>query len=527
MITTVEVPTSRCRFGMARVDITPPAGIYHRMWGAARQDRATGVHQPLFATAVAWAELHDLAASAPFVLVALDHCLLWPAEMAELRAAVLDHVAIPPERLLITFSHTHGAGLIDRGRSHLPGGELLGPYFSELCRRAAACARQAVQQLAPVTITYGAGKCSLAGHRDFWDERSRQWVLGWNPDGPADETVLVARITAANDTPMAAPAPPTPTARPAASTSSVSPAPPAPTPSPAPSTPSASGRQPAETLVATVVNYACHPTSLAWENSLISPDYVGALRDTIERCTGAPCLFLQGASGDLGPRYGFVGDPAVADRNGRQLAYAALSALEGLPPPNTRQTYVGPVVSGATIGVWVYEPCDAEQQERAKVFACRRVNVPLPYRADRPALPDLERERGEWQAKEQAALSAGDDRTAQEARAMVERCTRAITRWSQAPAGDTFPYELTFLRLGDAVWVFGEGELYQDFQRELRRRCPQRTLIIGELADGWRCTYLPTRDTYGKGIYEEQVALLAPGCLERVIDAAVASLASL
>jgi hypothetical protein len=29
----VKSPTSFLRFGHARVDITPPVGIYHRMWG--------------------------------------------------------------------------------------------------------------------------------------------------------------------------------------------------------------------------------------------------------------------------------------------------------------------------------------------------------------------------------------------------------------------------------------------------------------------------------------------------------------
>ena len=34
--------------------------------------------------------------------------------------------------------------------------------------------------------------------------------------------------------------------------------------------------------VAVVVNYACHPTTLAWQNTLISPDYPGALRELVE-----------------------------------------------------------------------------------------------------------------------------------------------------------------------------------------------------------------------------------------------------
>ena len=48
----LETPQSRCRLGLARVDVTPPVGIYHRMWGAASHDRATGVHRALTATAL-------------------------------------------------------------------------------------------------------------------------------------------------------------------------------------------------------------------------------------------------------------------------------------------------------------------------------------------------------------------------------------------------------------------------------------------------------------------------------------------
>src|SRR5205814_204485 len=114
------------------------------------------------------------------------------------------------------------------------------------------------------------------------------------------------------------------------------------------------------------LNYACHPTTLAWENTLISPDYVGALREVVEAYTRAPCLFLQGASGNLGPRDGYVGDVKVADRNGRQLAFAALSAIETLPPPGTFFEYAGPVVSGAILGSWKHKPLtEAERKADA------------------------------------------------------------------------------------------------------------------------------------------------------------------
>src|SRR5262249_38136631 len=180
-------------------------------------------------------------------------------------------------------------------------------------------------------------RCALAAQRDFWDEASRQFVCGFNPTAFADDTVLVGRVTSPEGSP-----------------------------------------------IASIVNYACHPTTLAWQNTLISPDFPGAMRELVEKSTGAPCVFLQGASGDLGPREGYVGDPAIADRNGRQLAHAALAALEGLPPPLTRFCYAGPVLSGATLGAWSHEPLESADRRRLSLWRLRRSTVDLPYRTDLP-----------------------------------------------------------------------------------------------------------------------------------------------
>ena len=38
------------------------------------------------------------------------------------------------------------------------------------------------------------------------------------------------------------------------------------------------------------------------------------------------------------------------------------------------------------------------------------------------------------------------------------------------------------------------------------------------LANGSRAWYLPTTETYGKGIYQESMANLGAGCLERLIE---------
>jgi hypothetical protein len=92
----IETPQSRCRLGIARCDITPPVGIYHRLWGAATHERAAGIHRSLTATAVVFQAIGDngrptgdsAADDAEQILIAVDHCLLWAREMESLLAAV-------------------------------------------------------------------------------------------------------------------------------------------------------------------------------------------------------------------------------------------------------------------------------------------------------------------------------------------------------------------------------------------------------------------------------------------------------
>ena len=468
-MTRVETPQTRCRAAFGRADITPPAGIYHRMWGAALHERATGVHRPLTATALL---MEAERGGGRLLVLGLDHCLLEAAETTAIRNRVRVVAGIPPEQVHVALSHTHGSGWLSRSRSHLPGGELVGPYLDRVAEVCAELAKDALLALRPATVVYGTARCSLAGHRDFYDADARQTVCGFNPAGPADDTVLVAKVVADSG----------PT-------------------------------------LGTVVNYACHPTTLAWENTLVSPDYVGAMREVVERETGGPCLFLQGASGELGPREGFVGDPAVADRNGRQLGFAALSGLEALPPPGTAFQYVGPVVSGATLGTWAHWQVPDADRARHALWQGRRLTVGLPYRVDLPTLDDTRAQLARWEAEGAAARAANDATAARDCHAHVERMTRQIARLTALPFGKTYPLPVGVYRLGDALWVFTAGELYQTFQTTLRARFPGVAVVVATIADDWQPGYLPAVSSYGYGIYQEVIAAVGPGSLEVLIEA--------
>ncbi len=476
----VDTPQASVLLGLAHRDVTPPVGIYHRMWGAATHDRAEGVHRPLRVTAVALGALDDPAER--LALLAIDHCLLMPREVETLleRLTREDRAhAVGRDRIVVTFSHTHAAGLLDLDRADLPGGELLAPYFAELVEGCAGALAEALDAAAPADLVFGAGRCSLATNRDFHDAARGIWVCGLDPDTPADDTVVVARATDASGAPMA-----------------------------------------------TFVNYACHPTTLGPGNTLISPDYPGAAREVVERETGCPCVFFQGASGDLGPRDGYVADPAVADRNGRELGFAALAAIEALPPAGTRCRYRGPLLSGATLGIWEHEPLDEGSRRAAARWRLDRVTVPLSYRPDLPALDEARASLERWQAAERSAAAEGDEPRIAEARAMAERMRRLAARLERLPPGRSYPYEVTLWRSGDAVWIAAPGEPYSLLQRELRARFDTPIVVIG-LTGGWGPSYLPSTGSWGRGIYQETIAVTERGSLERVIERVASAIADL
>src|SRR5712692_9704312 len=67
------------------------------------------------------------------------------------------------------------------------------------------------------------------------------------------------------------------------------------------------------TPLAALVTFQCHGTVLAYENKLLSPDWIGMTRKVVEEALpGAKCLYFQGAAGNQGPIEGFTGDVEVA-----------------------------------------------------------------------------------------------------------------------------------------------------------------------------------------------------------------------
>ena len=440
--------------GLGRRDTTPPDGIYARMWGAARHDLATGVHRPLTTTTVALRTEDGRTR----LLVALDIALLGDlggvSDAERVLGPVREALSLEPGELLVNCSHTHAAPWAAMSRSHNLGGELIGPYLDQLSTAILEAGREAVDGLVPATLTWATGRCDLARNRDLPDPAngSGRFICGFNPSVDADDTLVVGRITAAAD-----------------------------------------GR-----VLGTIVNYACHPTTLAWDNTLISPDYIGAMRETVEAQTGgAPCVFLQGASGDLGPAHQYVGDTAVADQHGRRLGYSALAALEGMLPAGRALRYDGPVESGAPLAVWLPAPF-----EPSEALDGGLVDVPLPVKP-MPTLEELE-----------AQHAATDDRP------LAERLFRKMQIVKNMSGGDHESSPVWVWRVGDSLLIAHANEAYSCFQEDLRAAFPDATVVVMNTS-GAEVGYLYPPELEGLDLYQVWQTPFAQDALPTLTEACI------
>ena len=432
--------------GVAREDITPPLGIYSRNWGAANLDAASGIHRPLSLTCLVF----QSARKKPLVLVAAD--LGWWKNSGDekfVREEILRALSIAPERLMFCLSHTHAGPSLCRDDAAKPGGEFIEPYLRQLRCSAIRAVRKALATAQPATLTWGYGRCDLARNRDLSQAERKRFVVGFNPTQAADDTLLVGRVT------------------------------------------DSQGK-----LIASIVNYACHPTTLAWENPLISPDYVGALREVVETGTQAPCLFLQGASGELAPAEQYVGDVNIAEKHGRRLGYAALSTLEGMLPPEMSLQFRGVVESGAPLAIW--------KQGRIKpsaALSAELIEIRLPLKS----LPSLAEVEERWRECRDPVLK--------------ERLWRQRGVRLSVGEGRGARIPVWIWRLGSSILVGQPTEAYSIFQRELRRELLPQCVAVMNLVNG-HIGYLPPRNFYGENLYAVWQTPFAKGSLELLTKAA-------
>ncbi len=437
-------PSFKGFMGVAQVDITPPVQIYSRNWGAAKHDVATGIHRPLILTCVTFQSSPELK---PLVLIGADLGWWRNAEDELLfRTKLVKALNIELENLMFCLSHTHAGPVLSREESSKPGGEYIISYLDKLFINSVNAFNDAIASAVPAVLTWHSGTCALAANRDLPDPSSDRFVVGFNAEESADDTLLVGRITDEQNQ-----------------------------------------------IKGVIINYACHPTTLAWENHLISPDYIGAMREIVESKTLAPCLFLQGASGELSPAEQYTGDPAIADKHGRQLGYSVMATLEGMLSAGHELSFSGIVESGAPLAVWrqtMYQPSEKIISRMDWVSFDLK---PL------PSLLEIEQQ-----------ISNCTDRV------LKERLVRKRSIRKSLGDGHTARIPLWIWRLGDSFLIGQPNEAYSEFQTALRKQWSSKAVAVMNLVNG-SIGYLPPSDCYDKDIYQEWQTPFAAGSLEQLI----------
>jgi hypothetical protein len=276
--------------------------------------------------------------------------------------------------------------------------------------------------------------------------------------------------------------------------------------------------------LAALVNYTCHPIFAGAASRLISPDYPGPLRRTVERITGATCLFLQGATGNINPRNPMHPDTAEAERAGTMLGLEAAKVFLDL---DTRTTALREdwIVSVATFHLIRKEAVPSQSPDRV---GAAEVPLSLPL----VPLPDAAEARSLLAAR-QAALetllrqgATPDDLNPARYQVQWAQMLLRTIEEGRGPAGVTVPVQV--VRINDVALVGVAGELFVEAQLAIKAASPFPSTLVAAYTNG--CVgYIPMAEAYPDGGYEVEhsykgyrlPAAIAPGAAETVTATAI------
>ena len=399
----------------------------HAGWGAQTHVHPEGIETDLWSTVLV---LEDGRARA--AIVDLDLVTISTQESQAIAAEVAGILGIARDAVRVSVTHNHTGP--PPSRSDWRGGtEALQRYYRSLPEFSAGAARIALANLRPARIAIGSGQSRVAVNRRE-DAPGGRIATGVNFGGTIDPEVFVLRIDDTDAAPLAA-----------------------------------------------IVGYTMHPTTAGPTFRRITADWPGHLKRTVERLTGATCVFAQGATGNVGPGpEGYTDDAEVVRRLGALVGYEASRVHLALRVPAVEFVHERIWESGAPLGKWTSRPAASPEP----AVRTRAVQLTLPLR-EQPAPAEAE------------------------ARAYHGRTEHAVT--------------LHMLRIGPAVLAGIPCEPFAEIALAIKAKSPFPHTWFGGYTGGW-AGYIPIASEYRRGGYEVDTTPFAPEAADRVVEGTLAAL---
>jgi hypothetical protein len=410
--------------GIAHVDITPDHPV--RLVGyASRQTESEGVAQRIWAKALA---IGSNEGDGPAVLIMVENCGVPAAMTAQVAGRLEAQAGLKRERVVLCSTHIHTgpwlAGLLTlhtAGEIPAEHFERMKRYTERLTGLIVQVAEQALAARKPAVLSWTQGSVGFAmNRRPVKDGRCPG--LGVNPQGAVDHSLPLLRVT-----------------------------------------------DPQGKLLAVVLNYACHGTTLGDKQNKVHGDWAGCAQEFIEaEHSGTTAIVCLGCGADANPEPRNKWE--FAPQHGRAMADEVNRLLAGTFKPITPKLTV------------------------------RSRQIQLPY----DTLPTREEFQSRVAKGEHPKASGWDKRMATHARAMLALLDRGALP-------TTIDYPVTTWTFGDDLgMVFLPGEVVVDFALRLKKELDGSRLWVTAYANDVPC-YIVSRRILQEGGYEPDTSIIGYG----------------
>jgi hypothetical protein len=451
--------------GAARRAINPPLGTRQtgfRLFGNPVQ----AIESDLTATALVLAngQTKVVVIAIDLSIVGIDLSLRSRRPAQEMRARVAEALGIPVAHVLLNTSHVHsGVALPDYMPDTIEQIALKERYRESLTRGLVDAAVEADGHLRPARIGCGWGETAIGVYRR--ETRNGRDVLGEVPDHPIDASVGVIRVDDLGGEP-----------------------------------------------IAVAFRFSCHPVTMGPRSAVVSSDFPGVARSTVENSVGGLALFLQGGGGNVSPRAGMGFERDCRDTKNRvglelggEVVKVAASIRTNARPGERRLLGNVPNV--------LFTPWERIDGRAATHLAAAEATVVLDY-VDLPTLDEARAILAGWQTTLQERRSGGSqewevrvaERYEDWARLLVESADRSVAQC------DLF---LQAIRVDDVVVTGMNAELFFETGLEIRSRSPfAHTFALG-YTNG-TIGYLPRAEDYPPGGWDVRAAYAVPDLIFQV-----------